>query len=192
MSKALIVVDVQNDFCEGGSLAVEGGHAVALGVHALITGDGRRIYKKVLATKDWHNPQTDNGGHFHGSPDYVDTWPGHCVAHSDGARFANGLDAIHFDDEFHKGWDKPAYSGFEGISVRNQTTSLGSYLQAYGLMEVDICGIASTHCVKATVMDALDRGYSVRVLSHLTVGVGGAEANAAALREMAEAGAVIV
>lgn len=192
MSKALVVVDVQNDFCEGGSLAVEGGHAVALGIHALISGGGRRDYKKVLATKDWHNPSTTNGGHFHDSPDYTDTWPVHCIANSDGARFANGLDAIHFDDEFHKGWDKPAYSGFEGRSARNQTTSLGGYLSAYGLVEIDVCGIASTHCVKATVIDALDRGHVVRVLSDLTVGVGGAEANAAALKEMAEAGAVIV
>lgn len=200
MSKALIVVDVQKDFVEGGSLAVEGGLAVASGVHSLITGPGRRDYKKIVATKDWHNPQTDNGGHFHADsgemfdagPDYVDTWPAHCAAHTDGAQFANGLDALHFDDEFHKGWDEPAYSGFQGISARNSTTSLHSYLSAYGLIEVDICGIASTHCVKATVRDALDRGYIVRVLSDLTVGVGGAEANAAALKEMQEWGAEIV
>jgi nicotinamidase/pyrazinamidase len=117
MSKALVVVDVQGDFVEGGSLAVEGGLRVAGSIHSLITGGGRRDYKKVVATKDWHNPQTNNGGHFHASPDYVDSWPAHCIANTDGARFANGLDAIHFDDEFHKGWDAPAYSGFQGRSA---------------------------------------------------------------------------
>lgn len=192
MSKALVVVDVQNDFCEGGSLAVEGGLQVAHDVHDLIRDSGRIVYRRIVATKDWHNPQTDNGGHFHDSPDYVDSWPGHCMANSPGSDLAANLDGLLFDDVFHKGWDAPAYSGFEGVSSRNLTTSLESYLRAYGLEEIDVCGIASTHCVKATVLDALDRGFKVRVLSNLTVGVGGAEANAAALKEMEAAGAEIV
>lgn len=195
MSRALVVVDVERDFVEGGSLAVPGGLAVASGVHDLISGPGRRHYKKIVATKDWHNPAGDNGGHFHADPDFTDTWPGHCVAHSEGAMFAPGLDAIHFDDEFHKGWDEPAYSGFQGKSARNSTTSLDAYLQFYGLSELDVCGIASTHCVKATVLDALDLGYIVRVLSDLTVGVnidGTGRAHKEALAEMEAAGAVII
>lgn len=192
MSRALIVVDVQNDFCEGGSLAVEGGHDVAVRVHELIIDPNAKIYyKRMVATKDWHNPSGDNGGHFHDSPDYSDTWPGHCVAHSDGAQFANGLDALHFDDEFHKGWDEPAYSGFQGESVRTHV-SLEDYLRQHGIDSLDICGIASTHCVKATVLDALNLGFKVRVLSQLSVGVGGYDAHQQALKEMELAGAVIV
>ncbi len=192
MSKALIVVDVQNDFVEGGSLAVEGGHDVATNIHRLITNPDTKVYyRRILATKDWHNPEGDNGGHFHNPPDYVDTWPGHCVAHSDGARFANGLDALHFDDEFHKGWDEPAYSGFQGNSVRTHEP-LEDALRLYGITDLDICGIASTHCVKATVLDALNLGFNVRVLSALSVGVGGPEAHGVALEEMAAAGAIIV
>lgn len=195
MSNALIVVDVQNDFCEGGSLAVEGGLQVARDVHDLITDNGRIYYRRIVATKDWHNPQTDNGGHFHDSPDYADTWPGHCVAGSTGADLAANLDGLLFDDVFHKGWNKPAYSGFEGTSTRNATCSLEDYLRTYGIDEVDICGIASTHCVKATVLDALRLGFKVRVLSNLTVGVnvdGTGQAHLAALKEMEEAGAEIV
>lgn len=200
MSRALVVVDVQKDFVESGSLAVEGGLEVAHKIHELITGTGKKDYKRIVATKDWHNPLTDNGGHFHTDsgamfdtgPDYLDTWPAHCAANTDGAQFANGLDAIHFDDEFHKGWDAPAYSGFEGISARNSTTSLHSYLAAYGLSEIDVCGIASTHCVKATVLDALARKYVVRVLSSLTVGVGGEKEHLLALAEMEAAGAEIL
>lgn len=189
MSKALVVIDVQRDFVEGGSLAVEGGLAVAHGIHDLITGITRGQYKKVVATKDWHNPQSDNNHHFAEEPDFVDTWPAHCMANTDGAMYANGLDALHFDDEFHKGWDQPAYSGFQGISARNHTTSLHSYLSAYGMSEIDVVGIATDYCVKATVLDALDRGYVVRVYSDLTAAVGD---QTAALAELAEAGAIII
>lgn len=192
MSRALIVVDVQKDFVEGGSLAVEGGLEVASKIHELITNvEAKKFYHKIIATKDWHNPLSNNGHHFSESPDFVDTWPAHCMANTDGAQFANGLDALHFDDEFHKGWDEPAYSGFQGTSARNFTTSLQSYLTAYEIVNVDVCGIASTHCVKETVFDALARGYNVRVLSQLSVGVGGQDAHQRALAEMEEAGAVI-
>lgn len=191
MSKALVVVDVQKDFVEGGSLAVEGGLNVAYAVHEYMNAQKGR-YKKIVATKDWHNREGDNGHHFSDTPDYVDTWPAHCIASSTGAEFANGLDAIHFDDIFHKGWDAPAYSGFQGKSVHNSTTSLHGYLAAYGMSEIDVCGIASTHCVKQTVLDALDKGYIVRVLSTLSVGVGGEDAHKQALAEMKAAGATIL
>lgn len=191
MSKALLVVDVQRDFVEGGSLAVDGGLRVAKFTHELIR-NNRKDYKKIVATKDWHNRVGTNNFHFSNTPDFVDTWPAHCIAGSTGAEFAGRLDGLMFDDVFHKGWNVPAYSGFQGISVRNNTTSLHAYLSAYGLIELDVCGIASTHCVLATVKDALDKGYIVRVLSDLTVGVGGPEANERALKEMEALGATIV
>lgn len=193
MSRALIVVDVQKDFCEGGSLAVEGGSEVSHRVHDLIENQGARVYyKRIVATKDWHNPLSDNDGHFHESPDFSDTWPAHCAASTTGAEYANGLNALQFDDEFHKGWDKAAYSGFEGYSARHMELCLDDYLRMHGIEEVDVCGIASTHCVKATVLDALDKGYTVRVLSNLSVGVGGYDAHQRALKEMELAGAIII
>lgn len=193
MTRALVVVDAQKDFVEGGSLAVEGGLEVAQNIHALMLDEKtKRYYKRIVATKDWHNREGDNGGHFHNSPDYADTWPGHCVAGTTGAEFAGGLSGLDFDDIFHKGWNEPAYSGFQGISSRNMTTSLDSYLKTYGVEEIHVCGIASTHCVKATVLDALDKGYTVKVLSQLTAGVGGYENHQRALKEMEVAGATII
>lgn len=191
MSRALIVVDVQKDFCEGGSLAVEGGLAVSHGIHDLINEGGKIYYNRIVATKDWHNSFGTNNFHFSDEPDYVDTWPPHCIAGSTGAEFANGLNALQFDETFHKGWNQPAYSGFEAEGVAHHQ-SLDTYLRTYGIDELDICGIASTHCVKATVLDALDKGYTVRVLSNLSVGVGGDDAHLTALHEMQAAGATIV
>lgn len=182
MSRALIVVDVQKDFCEGGSLAVEGGLKVSHDVHDLIQkGDAKIYYKRIVATKDWHE-HNDNGGHFGNPPDFKDSWPGHCVAGSDGAEFANGLNPLVFDDVFHKGWGEPAYSGFQGHSVRHLELSLDDYLRQYGISELDVCGIATDYCVAQTVLDALDRGYKVRVLSSLTVAVGDKEVALAALK----------
>lgn len=195
MSNALIVVDVQRDFVEGGSLAVNGGLKVAHDVHDLIVNKGPMYYKRMVATKDWHNPRSDNNGHFHISPDFSDTWPHHCQAGSDGADLAAALNGYLFDNVFTKGWDRAAYSGFEGQSAGVEKLTLDEYLKNYGLFNLDICGIASTHCVKATVLDALDKGYNVRVLSNLTVGVdidGTGQAHRDALDEMKRAGAVIV
>lgn len=187
-TRALIVVDVQKDFCEEGSLAVEGGLQVSHDLHDLLNNGGKVYYARIVATKDWHNRMGDNGGHFHESPDYADTWPGHCVAGTTGAEFANGLNALQFDETFHKGWNEPAYSGFQGEGVAHHQ-SLDTYLRTYGVDEVDVCGIATDYCVKATVLDALDKGYKVRVLSRLTVAVGN---KADALAELESAGATIV
>jgi len=192
MSKALIVVDVQRDFVEGGSLAVVGGLQVAKNVHSLIGpafSRGRREYQKIVATKDWHNRVGDNGGHFHKTPDFIETWPSHCLAGTGGSEFASPLDASQFDDVFHKGWDAPAYSGFEAKSMYNGVTTLAGYLTTYAVTHVDICGIATDYCVKATVLDALDMGYSVRVLSSLTAAVADQDT---ALKELESAGATIV
>lgn len=189
MFKGLIVVDVQRDFVEGGSLAVEGGLSVAHGVGDLLASNKRGNYKKVVATKDWHKTFTTNGNHFSDNPDYVDTWPVHCVEYTDGSRFAGHLSHRLFDDLFLKGQNKPAYSGFEGVSAYNKTTVLGNYLGFYAIEEVDICGIATDYCVKATVLDALVRNLKVNVIADLTVAVGDKDA---ALAAMEEAGAKIV
>lgn len=193
-NRALVVVDVQNDFCEGGSLAVAGGLQVAYDIHDFIKHPAT-YYSKVVATKDWHNAKGDNGHHFSDNPDFVDTWPAHCIANTRGSDLAANLDGFLFDDVFHKGWDKPAYSGFEGVSVFNKTSTLAGFLGVYGIREIDVCGIASTHCVKQTVMDALDKGLLVRVLSTLTVGVdvdGTGIAHKQALADMESAGAIII
>jgi nicotinamidase/pyrazinamidase len=187
MSKALVVVDVQRDFVEGGSLAVAGGLAVSHAIHDSLIFDV--TYAKKVATKDWHNHDGDNGHHFSESPDFVDTWPAHCVASSPGADFANGLDARHFDAIFHKGWNVPAYSGFQGHSTAHVNQSLEDYLRLMRCFDLDICGIATDYCVQSTVLDALDRGFNVRVLSEYTVAVGDKQA---ALDKMQEAGATIV
>lgn len=191
MSKALLVVDTQRDFIEGGSLEVPGGLAVAHGVHDyMLTNDVG--YKKKIASKDWHKPGSSNGGHLHDSPDYADTWPGHCFANSPGSDLAANLDGLMFDDVFHKGWDKPAYSAFEGVSVRNRTSTPAGYLGIYGIDDIDVCGIASTHCVLATVLDGIKRGFNVRVLGNLTAGVGGEEKHLLALDQMVAAGAILI
>ena len=97
MTKALIVVDVQNDFCEGGSLAVPGGAAVAAAISAHIASSS---YDHVVATRDYH---VDPGAHFSSEPDYVDTWPAHCVAGTPGASFHPELDVSAVEQVFSKG-----------------------------------------------------------------------------------------
>lgn len=187
MSRALIVVDVQNDFCEEGSLAVEGGLKCAIDTHNYIQ-QADFLYSTRVATKDWHNSEGTNEHHFSPEPDYKDTWPAHCIGGTQGAEFAPGLNSLMFDGVFLKGWDKAAYSGFEGHNSRRIYEALDSFLWNRSIWDVDVCGIATDYCVKATVLDALDKGFNVRVLSDLTVAVGNKQA---ALNEMEAAGAVI-
>lgn len=190
MSTALIVVDVQRDFCEGGSLAVEGGHAVAHDLAHFIQTKGS-MFSTIVATKDWHNREGDNGGHFHDNPDYDDTWPGHCIASSPGAEFCPPLNGLLFDEIFLKGWDEPAYDGFQGHGERHGKC-LEDYLRFHKVRELYVAGIASTHCEKATVLTGLDKGFIVKVLSTMSVGVGGKAAHETALAEMSSKGAVII
>lgn len=187
MGSALIVVDVQVDFCEGGSLAVAGGLAVA---RALKTDLDviKESYDYVIATKDWHNASGDNGHHFSDTPDFVDTWPAHCVASSHGADFAGSLDGLDFDATFHKGWDEPAYSGFQAHSAAHPYESLEYWLAAREVYFLDICGIATDYCVKATVLDALDKDFEVGVLSKYTAAVSDQKG---ALQAMQEHGAIL-
>ncbi|WP_274559081.1 isochorismatase family protein [Streptomyces spiramyceticus] len=185
MHRALIVVDVQNDFCEGGSLAVAGGADVAAAVTDLI-GEAPAGYRHVVATRDHH---VDPGDHFSASPDYVHSWPVHCVAGTEGVGFhpnfapavASGAIAAVFD----KGAYAAAYSGFEGTDENG--VRLADWLRERGVTEVDVVGIATDHCVRATALDAAREGFATHVLLDLTAGVS-QETTAAALEEMREAG----
>lgn len=185
MTKALIVVDVQNDFCEGGSLAVAGGAAVARGITAH-AGEGleRGEYAHVVATRDHH---VDPGSHFSDSPDFVDTWPEHCVVGTGGVELHPDLDRGVLRAVFDKGEHAAAYSGFEGAA---DGTGLADWLRAHGVDAVDVVGIATDHCVRATALDAVAAGFSTRVLLPLTVGV--AEGTtAAALEQLRTAGVTL-
>ncbi|MDQ3157727.1 MAG: isochorismatase family protein [Actinomycetota bacterium] len=163
MSRALIVVDVQNDFCEGGSLAVVGGAQVASDVATLIASGA---YETVIATRDHH---IDPGAHFSDTPDFVDSWPPHCVVGTAGEEFHTPLEAGMFAEIFFKGEYAAAYSGFEGRSRGG--VSLGDWLRETGVQAVDVCGIATDYCVRATALDATGEGFAVTVLERLTAAV---------------------
>lgn len=183
MTKALIVVDVQKDFCEGGSLAVAGGAAVATAVSELIgTGD----YEYVAATRDYH---VDPGEHFAAQPDFVHSWPAHCVVGSEGAAFHPNFDTSRVDAVFSKGAHEAAYSGFEG--AEESGASLEAWLRERDVDEVDVVGIATDHCVRATALDAARAGFRTTVLLDRTAGVA-PETVEAALTELAETGVALV
>ena len=178
MTRALIVVDVQNDFCEGGSLAVTGGAAVAASVAELLTSGG---FDHVVATADQH---IDPVGHFADEPDFVDTWPEHCVAGTHGAAFHEPLAADRFEAVFGKGAIEAAYSGFEGSA---DGIALHSWLSARGVDAVEIVGLATDHCIRATALDAARLGYDTTVRLDLVAGVM-PDTTDAALAEMRAAG----
>ena len=172
--RALLIVDVQNDFCEGGSLAVAGGAAVARAITAYLAGADRERYDHVLATQDFH---IDPGSHFSAQPDYVDTWPRHCVAGTEGAQFHPDLDADPFEEIFRKGQHTAAYSGFEGSSDAGDT--LLSWLTKRNVTEIDVAGLTTDYCVRATAADAAAAGFATQVLLGLTAGVADASTTAA-------------
>jgi nicotinamidase/pyrazinamidase len=173
MSRALIIVDVQNDFCEGGSLAVAGGAAVAKGISLVLSKAGER-WDHVVATKDWH---IDPGAHFSDNPDYVDSWPVHCVAGSAGSEFHPELVTDRVESVFHKGEYQAAYSGFEGRNDTGET--LAGWLRDKGVTDVEVVGIATDHCVRATALDAAAAGFDTTVVLELTAGVARATTDAA-------------
>lgn len=164
--KALIIVDVQNDFCEGGSLAVAGGADVATAISAHVAGH-RSEYAHIVATRDFH---LDPGDHFSAEPDFVDSWPPHCVIGTPGADFHPNLALAPIEAVFSKGRETAAYSGFEGVS--DDDTPLADWLAARGVDTVDVAGIATDHCVRATAVDAARAGLRTTVLLGLTTGVG--------------------
>lgn len=184
MRTALIVVDVQNDFCEGGSLAVDGGSDVAAAISELIEqhhGD----YEAIVGTLDWH---ISPGSHFSEDPDFRTSWPVHCVAETEGADTHDEFETDRIEAWFRKGEYEAAYSGFEGVLAPETSTPLGAveeddeaedeepiglddWLRDREIEAVDIVGLAADHCVRATALDAADAGYETRVLLSLSAAV---------------------
>jgi nicotinamidase/pyrazinamidase len=190
MTRALLVVDVQNDFCEGGSLPVEGGARVASDIGELLhhwtRGDDQApAYDVVVASKDHH---IDPGHHWSDHPDFVDSWPVHCEVGTDGEAFHPNLDPQPFDAIFLKGNHDAAYSAFEGRTVDGD--ALVDWLRANEVDQVDICGIATDYCVRLTALDARKEGFETRVLGALCAGIS-PESSERALTEMKAAGVTI-
>jgi nicotinamidase/pyrazinamidase len=181
MTRALVIVDVQNDFCEGGSLAVVGGAAVAAAISEHMRA-AAADYAHVVATRDHH---IDPGGHFAEHPDYLDTWPPHCVVGTEGVKLHPDLDRDPIEAVFDKGEHAAAYSGFEGHTAHR--VLLADWLRSHDVDAVDVVGIATDHCVRATALDAVANGFSTRVLLHLTAGVAEASTEAA-LEQLRTAG----
>jgi nicotinamidase/pyrazinamidase len=182
--RALIIVDVQNDFCEGGSVPVDGGAALASAINAYLAGGPG--YRHVVATKDFH---VDPGDHFSDRPDHSSSWPPHCIAGSPGADFYPDLDTRPIEAVFFKGAHDAAYSGFEGVDENG--TPLLEWLRRRGVDEVDVVGVATDHCVRRTAEDAARAGLATRVLVNLTAATT-PDSAAAALAEMRTAGIELV
>ncbi len=191
MTRVLFVIDVQNDFCEGGSLAVRGGAAVAAGITEYIR-ENHNDYAAVIASRDWHDASNDNAGHIAwppATPDFLVSWPPHCIAGSSGAGYHANLDLEMIDVHLYKGQGKPSYSIFEGVTEACE--SLSSVLESLNVTEVDVVGIATDYCVLASAMDALSAGLDVRVLANLTAGVA-PETSVQALIKLDQAGVTVV
>ncbi|MFF0431880.1 isochorismatase family protein [Streptomyces sp. NPDC004327] len=189
MHRALIVVDVQNDFCEGGSLAVTGGADVAAAITELVGESAGAAYQHVVATRDHH---VEPGEHFSDEPDYVTSWPRHCVAGTEGVgfhpNFAPAVASGAIDAVFDKGAYEAAYSGFEGRDENGST--LADWLRARKVTDVDVVGIATDHCVRATALDAAREGFRTRVLLDLTAAVAQPTTDRA-MEELRQAGVVL-
>jgi nicotinamidase/pyrazinamidase len=184
LTRALILVDVQNDFCEGGSLAVAGGAEVARRISAYVLAHAQ-CYASIVATADWH---ADPGAHFSEHPDFVKSWPAHCRIGTDGALFhPYALPAFeHVDAVFRKGMHSAAYSGFEGFTTEgDKRVALADWLRDRAVEQVDVVGIATDHCVRATALDSSEEGFETTVRLDLTAGVARLTTDAAlvAMRE---------
>jgi nicotinamidase/pyrazinamidase len=187
-TRALLIVDVQNDFVEGGSLGVVGGRGVATRIsdHLAARADE---YALVIASRDWHDAGSSNGGHFHApgiEPNFSTTWPAHCVSTESGSDYAPELATERITHHLRKGMGVPAYSAFEGSLDDGRT--LTDLLHDEGVTDLDIVGIATDYCVRSSVLDARRHGFGVRVLDGMHVGVA-PDTSEAALAEMAGAGA---
>ena len=187
MTSALFIVDVQNDFTEGGALAVAGGDAVAEAVSAYLAGHAGD-YTVIVASRDWHDPDSDNDGHIAltGEPDYVVTWPVHCIAGTAGAEYDPLLVTDAITHHVRKGQGVSGYSVFDGTTGDGE--AIADVLAARGVTDIDVTGIATDYCVRVSALDALARGFQVRVFTDLIAGVAEAPSEAA-LAELAQAGA---
>jgi nicotinamidase/pyrazinamidase len=190
MSKALFVIDVQNDFCEGGALACQGGAQVASSITNYLKGN-RSDYETVIASRDWHTPNSVNGGHFPAAgtePDFVNTWPLHCIAGTTGAEYHPKLDLSLIDIHIKKGQDQPGYSIFEGVTDSGE--KIQDLLTRLRITEVDVVGIATDYCVRASSLAAKKFGLDVRVITSLTAGVAAASTEAA-IDELVDSGVAV-
>ena len=191
MANALFIIDVQNDFCEGGALACQGGAAVAGKITSFVNENPSR-YDFVIASRDWHTPGEENGGHFPPEgqePDFVNTWPLHCLADEEGADYHPNLDISIIDIHIKKGQGAHGYSIFEGTTDRGE--KLTDLLRRLEIDEVDVLGIATDYCVRASSLDAVAEGLAVKVITSLTAGVA-ADSTEAAIDEMADAGVEVL
>jgi nicotinamidase/pyrazinamidase len=184
--RALLIVDVQNDFCEGGSLAVSGGAGVAAAISEYLAERGEE-YAAIAATQDWHR---DPGEHFAeppAQPDFVDSWPPHCRVGTTGAALHPNLDLTLVMATFRKGLHSAAYSGFEGFTpgAHGEDEDLTTWLRAYDVESVDVVGLATDYCVVQTALDAVKGGLHTRVLLDLTAGVARPSTDAAVQRLLA-------
>ena len=189
MAKALLVIDVQNDFCEGGALAVVGGAGVAGKISKFLE---ESSYDLVVASRDWHDADSTNSGHFAEAgtePNYTTTWPVHCVADTPGASYHPNLETKKIDVDIYKGQGQNGYSIFEGVTEAGE--SFTQLLKDKNILEVDIVGIATDHCVLASAMDSKEHGLKVRVISSLTAGVS-ATSTEAAIDQMVDNGIEVI
>lgn len=167
---ALILVDIQNDFVEGGSLAVEGGLDLAARLASFLTSGGFEKYDFIVTTQDWH---IDPGDHFSDHPDFVDSWPEHCIATETGSDIVERLRSVldgKVDLAVHKGEYEAAYSGFEGHIV-GSTDLLADRLRELDVIDVDVVGIATDYCVHRSAVDSAFEGFNTRFLSEFGVGI---------------------
>jgi nicotinamidase/pyrazinamidase len=185
----LIVVDVQNDFCEGGSVPVAGGARVATKIADLVERSAGGDYQHIVATRDHH---IDPGSHFSDTPDFKDSFPVHCVAGGEGGEFhphfAPAAEGGKVDAVFFKGAHSASKSGFEGAD--EHSTSLADWLRERGVEDVDVVGIATDHCVRATALDAVKAGFRARVLLDYCVGVA-PDTTATTLQDFQQAGVAV-
>ena len=191
MKRALLVIDVQVDFCEGGALACSGGASVATAITEHIKAN-RQSYGFVIASRDWHTPGSLNDGHFPPEgeePDFVSTWPQHCIAGEKGAEYHENLDASLIDIHIKMGQDANGYSIFDGTDESGR--SFYELAQELGINEVDVVGIATDYCVRASSLDANKHNLDVRVITSLTAGVA-SDSTEAAIDEMVDAGVAVV
>ncbi|MGC1206359.1 MAG: isochorismatase family protein [Ornithinimicrobium sp.] len=189
MTRALVIVDVQHDFCEGGSLPVTGGIEVASRISDYVVANAKR-YAAIAATADWH---IDPGAHWSSEPDFTDSWPVHCEVGTIGSAFRPELDPAlaHVGAVFRKGEHVAAYSGFEGsVEIDGDIVQLAAWLRDHDVDEVDVVGIATDHCVRATALDSAIEGFTTHLLLDLTVGVS-ADSTQMALERMQEEGVLI-
>ena len=191
MSKALLVIDVQVDFCEGGALACQGGAQVATAITKHIQ-ENRPHYDYIIGSRDWHTPNSPNDGHFPPQgqePDFVSTWPLHCIAGKKGAEYHENLDSSLIDIHIKKGQDANGYSIFDGTDDSGK--SFSEVVKDLGITEVDVVGIATDYCVRASSLDANQHGLNVSVITSLTAGVA-ENSTEAAIDEMVDAGVKVV